>query len=153
MSGDAITIRRAATRDIDVIVSLAIESVNTNPLPVRIDKDAIRESAIAMVSSNSQFVWVAEVAGVVVACVGVASNKSFWFHGQQASMILFWSRHPGAAVPILRKLAQWIKDRPLIKLAVIECEPQIDARTIKFLKRLGFGRESTNLVYVRGITP
>ena len=45
--------------------------------------------------------------------------------------------------------AAWVKERPIIKTAVIECEPVIDARAIRFLKKLGFSRESANLVYVK----
>lgn len=142
-------IRPAVVKDIDVIVELAMESVMTDPLPVKPDKQAMRETALAMIGNRSQFVWVADEGGVVVACVGVSCSRGFWFHGWQASMLLFWSRRPGAGVALLRRLVEWIRERPIIKLAVIECEPKIDPRAIRFLKRLGFSRESTNLVYVK----
>ena len=145
----SLVIRPAVVRDINTIVELAMESVASDPLPVKPDPAAMRETALALVGNRSQFVWVAEEGGVVVACVGVSCSRGFWFHGWQASMLLFWSRRPGAGIALLRRLAEWIRERPIIKLAVIECEPKVDPRAIKFLKRLGFSRESTNLVYVK----
>lgn len=142
-------IRPAQVRDIAAIIELAMESVSTDALPVKPDAKAMRETALAMIGNRSQFVWVTEEGGKVVACVAVSCSRSFWFHGWQASMLLFWSRRPGAAVPLLRRFATWVKERPIIKTAVVECEPLIDARSIRFLKRLGFARESVNLVYVK----
>jgi hypothetical protein len=144
-----IKIRPAALGDIPAIISIAMESVATDPLPVKPCEKAMRETALALIGNRSQFVWVATVDECIVACVAVSCSRSFWFSGWQASMILFWSRHPGAAIPLLRRLSSWIKERPIIKTAVVECEPKIDPRAIKFLKRLGFSRESTNLVYVK----
>jgi hypothetical protein len=144
------SIRAARTSDIDSIIELAVESVTTvDPLPVTIDQGAMRDMAKSMIGVATQFVWVAEVDGKVVACVAATAARGFWFRGWQASMILFWSRVPGAGIALLRQLAEWIRGRPLIKLAVIECEPSIDPRALRFLRRLGFTRSSTNLVYVR----
>lgn len=144
-----IATRRATLRDVDAIIKLALISLAVDPLPVKIDGGAMMNMTAAMIRDNSQFVRVAEVDGKVVAVVGVSCSQGFWFYGQQASMLLFWSTHTGAAIPLMRELARWIKSRPIIKLAVIECEPHIDQRAIKFIRRLGFTRESVNLVYVR----
>lgn len=144
-----ITVRPAKLGDVSAIVDLAVESVTRNPLPVRIDRVAMASQARGMISRPSHFVWVAEQDGVVVACVGAYSDQSFWYRGQQCSVMLFWSRVPGAGVALLREFARWVISRPVIKVAVFECEPEIDARTIRFLRRLGFTRESTNLSYVR----
>lgn len=145
----AFLIRPAHAKDVPAIVELAMASVATDALPVKPSADAMRETALALVGNRSQFVWVAEADGQVVACVGAMCSRSFWFQGWQASMLLFWSSRPGAAVPLLRRYAAWVKERPVIKTAVIECEPRVDPRTLRFLKRLGFARESVNLVYVK----
>lgn len=148
MSG--FTIRPAKQSDVDVIVELAVESVTTvDPLPLKLDIYEMKATARGMIGNPTQFVWVAESGGKVVACVGVACSKGFWFKGWQASMLLFWSRVPGAGIALLREMARWIKGRPLIKLGIIECEPSIDPRSVRFLRRIGFSRQSTNLVYVR----
>ncbi|MEY4951779.1 MAG: hypothetical protein RL299_203, partial [Pseudomonadota bacterium] len=54
-----------------------------------------------------------------------------------------------ACMPLLRRFAEWVKSRPVIKLAVFELEPGADERLEFALARLGFGRKSTNMVYVR----
>lgn len=145
----AFLIRPAVVRDIPAILELALASVAVDALPVKPSPEAMRETALALIGNRSQFVWVTEEAGRVVACVGASCARSFWFQGWQASMLLFWSGSPGAAVPLLRRFAAWVKERPVIKLAIVECEPGVDPRTLRFLKRLGFARASTNLVYVR----
>jgi hypothetical protein len=42
-----------------------------------------------------------------------------------------------------------MKSRSGIKVAVLELEPNVDLRLTRFLKRLGFGRKSINMTYVR----
>jgi hypothetical protein len=49
----------------------------------------------------------------------------------------------------MREFARWVTSRSAIKLAVMELEPDADPRLVKFLKRVGFARESLNLTYVR----
>ncbi len=144
------SLRPARLADIPAIVDLAVESVTTvDPLPVKLDKGAMAVTARSMIGVASQFLWVAEVDGKVVASVAAQAGAGFWFKGWQASVLLFWSRHPGAGIALLRELARWVKERPLIKIAVIECEPSIDQRSLRFLRRIGFTRASTNLAYVR----
>ena len=66
-------------------------------------------------------------------------------------MLLYYSRVPGAGIPLLREFAKWVKSRSAIKVAVLELEPNADPRLVKFLKRVGFERESLNLSYVRKV--
>lgn len=144
------TIRPATIRDADAVIGLGIESVSRDPLPVVIDQKAMRETFAAMVGRPNHFCWVAEKDGAVVASVVACSQPAFWFRGQQVSVLLFYSRSKGAGLPLLRKLAEWIKGRPAIKLAIVELEPGVDPRIASAFKRLGFKRESTNLCFVRG---
>jgi hypothetical protein len=99
----------------------------------------------------AHFAWVAEVDGKVVAAVGAVVQPSFWFEKLQCSMLLYYSRVPGAGIPLLREFAKWVKSRSGIKVAVLELEPDADPRLVKFLKRAGFDRESLNLSYVRKV--
>lgn len=142
-------IRRATDRDLDAIVELAIESVSRDPLPVRISKDAMRETARSLLAP-AHFMWVTEVAGRVVAAVAACVQPSFWFERAQCSVLLYYSRAPGAGIGLLREFARWVKGRAAIKVAVIELEPGADPRLVSLLNRLGFSRESANLTYVRG---
>ncbi len=142
-------LRPATAADADAIVSLGVESVSRDPLPVTIDTRAMRETFLGLVAKPTHFAWVAEVDGVVVAGVVACTQQGFWFTRQQCSVLLFYSRTKGAGMPLLRRFAEWVKGRPVIKLAVVELEPGIDPRILKAFKRLGFKRESTNLTYVR----
>lgn len=146
----AIVLRPARTTDAEAIIDLGIESVCHDPLPVVIDRKAMRETFAAVAGRANHFCWVAEKDGAVVAGVVAVSQPAFWFRGQQVSVLLFYSRSKGAGLPLLRKLAEWVKGRPAIKLAIVELEPGVDPRIASAFKRLGFKRESTNLCFVRG---
>jgi hypothetical protein len=98
----------------------------------------------------AHFNWVTEVDGKVVAAVIAHVSPGFWFHKLQASVLLYYTLVPGAGLRLLRELARWVRSRPAIKLAVMELEPNADPRLVRFLKRVGFSRESLNLTYVRG---
>jgi hypothetical protein len=141
--------RKAKLDDIPAIVDIAVESVSRDPLPVKIDRTAMAETARTLLNP-AHFLWVAEQAGQVVAAVAACVQPSFWFEKLQCSVLLYYSRVKGAGVALLREFAKWVKSRSGIKLAIIELEPGTDPRLVRFLKRLGFARESLNLSYVRG---
>lgn len=145
-------VRRAALRDIPAIIELSVESVSRNPIPVEVDRVAMRAMALQVIPSNAHFCWVAEVDGKVQACVAAMVQPGFWFKKLQCSVLLFYTRAPGAGLPLLREFARWVKSRPAIKIAVFELEPEVDPRIAKFLRRCGFSRQSQNLAYVRGST-
>lgn len=142
--------RQATAADVDSIVEIAVASVSINPMPVRIDRGAMRETALSMIGQPQHFVWVTEREGKVVACVGACTQPSFWFQRQQCSVLLYFSLVPGAGLPLIREFARWVKARAVIKVAVIELEPEVEPRLVEFFKRLGFTRESRNLTYIRG---
>lgn len=145
-------IREAKPSDVKAIVDLAVESVSRNPLPVNIDREAMADTTREAISGASHFVWVSEIDGEVVGAVGAMSEKSFWYERQQCSVLLYYARVPGEGLKLIRKLAEWIKSRPTIKVAVMELEPDADPRLVKYLQRIGFARLSTNCSYVRGLT-
>lgn len=141
--------RPATPADLDAIVDLAVESVSRDPLPVRISRDAMRETAKSCLAP-SHFMWVAEQDGRVVAAVAACVQPSFWYERAQCSVLLYYSRVRGAGIALLRQFARWVKSRPAIKVAVMELEPGADPRLVALMKRLGFARESTTLSFVRG---
>jgi N-acetylglutamate synthase-like GNAT family acetyltransferase len=143
-----IVCRRATIQDIPGIVDIAVESVSIDPLPVKIDRDAMSETARTCLNP-AHFMWVAEQDGKVVAAFAACVQQGFWFHKLQCSVLLYYTRVAGAGLPLLREFAKWVKSRPAIKLAVIELEPGADPRLVQFFKRVGFARESLNLSYVR----
>lgn len=142
-------IRPARIADVDAIVSLAAESVSIDPLPVKIDRQAMSAMTRSLIGNPAHFIWVAEQDGDVTACVAAQVSPGFWFKGLQASVLLFYARKPGAGALLLRKFAAWCKGRSGIKLAVFELEPNVDPRIESLLTRLGFGRKSSNMTMVR----
>lgn len=140
--------RKAKASDIPAAVELAVESVSRDPLPVKIDRQAMIETGHTLLNP-AHFFWVAEDNGVVVAAVAAAVQPSFWFSKLSCSVLLYYTKVPGAGIQLMREFARWVKSRSGIKMAIIELEPGADPRMVKFMKRLGFARESTNLSYVR----
>jgi N-acetylglutamate synthase-like GNAT family acetyltransferase len=146
-----IVCRKAKLDDIPAIVDIAVESVSRDPLPVKINREAMADTARTCLNP-AHFMWVAEQDGKVVASVAACVQEGFWFHKLQCSVLLYYTRVPGAGLPLMREFARWVKSRSAIKLAVMELEPDADPRLVKFLKRVGFARESLNLTYVRSAT-
>lgn len=145
-----IVCRKAKLEDVPAIVDIAVESVSRDPLPVKIDRNAMAETARTCLNP-AHFMWVAEQDGKVVASVAACVQPSFWFEKLQCSVLLYYTRTPGAGLPLMRELSRWVKSRSAIKVAVLELEPDTDPRLVKFLKRVGFDRESMNLSYVRKV--
>ena len=146
-----IVCRKAKLDDVPAIVDIAVESVSRDPLPVKINRDAMADTERTCLNP-AHFMWVAEQDGKVVASVAACVQQSFWFDKLQCSVLLYYTRVPGAGVALLREFAKWVKSRSAIKVAVLELEPNADPRLVKFLKRVGFERESLNLSYVRKVT-
>ncbi|MET3998820.1 GNAT family N-acetyltransferase [Marinobacterium sp. MBR-109] len=141
-------IRKAKPSDIPAIVDIAVESVSQNPLPVKIDREAIAQM-IQFCLNPAHFGYVIEDDGVVVAAMGAISQRSFWYKGLQVSVLLYYTRKPGAGILLMREFARWVKSRSGIKTAVIELEPDVDERLVSFLSKAGFGRKTINMTYVR----
>lgn len=141
--------RKATMSDIPAIVDIAVESVSQDPLPVKIDREAMAETARTCLNP-AHFMWVADDDGKVVAAFAACVQPSFWFSKLQCSVLLYYTRVAGAGLPLIREFSKWVKSRPAIKLAIVELEPGVDPRLVRFFKRVGFERESLNLSYVRG---
>lgn len=143
--------RKATMSDINAIVDIAVESVSKDPLPVKIDCEAMADTARSCLNP-AHFMWVAEDDGKVVAAFAAVAQQSFWYTKLQCSVLLYYTRVAGAGLPLIREFAKWVKSRPAIKVAVVELEPGVDPRLVRFFKRVGFERESLNLSYVRSAT-
>lgn len=142
-------IRRPTSKDIPAVVELAVESVSKDPLPVRIDREKIADACREALAPNN-FALVSEMDGEVVGAFGAVCSPGFWFERQQCDVLLFYCRRSGDGVAMIREFAKWVKARPAIKLASFSLEPHMDPRVAKLLKRLGFGINFPQYVYVRG---
>jgi hypothetical protein len=144
--------RKAKIQDIPAIIELAVISVSNDPLPVKIDREAMADTGKVLLNP-AHFLWVAEDEdGKIVAAFAACVQKSFWFERMQCSVLLYYTIVKGAGIQLIREFAKWVKSRSGIKVAVISLEPGVDERLVKFFKRVGFSRESLNLTYVRGVS-
>lgn len=145
-----LTVRPAKPADVSIIVELAVESVNINPIPVVIDKQSMADQAKACMAPQN-FMRVIERDGVVVGAWAAVVHDSFWHERKVCSVLLHYAREPGAWVAMAREFYKWVSGRGGIRVAVIELEPESDPRMVRLLKRIGFDRESTNVAFVRGL--
>lgn len=143
-------IRRAVMSDIPAIVDLAVESVSINPIPVKIDKEAMAVTA-RQCMEPAHFLMVFERDGIVTGAVAACVQPSFWYTKLQCSVLLHYGRNTGDWAALMREFAKWVKSRSGIKVAILELEPESDPRIVKFMARLGFDRVSQNVCYVRGV--
>lgn len=144
--------RKAKPEDIPAIIEIAVISVSNDPLPVKIDRQAMADTGKVLLNP-AHFLWVAEDEdGKIVAAFAACVQKSFWYERMQCSVLLYYSLVKGAGIQLIREFAKWVKSRSAIKVAVISLEPGVDERLVRFFKRVGFSRESLNVTYVRGVT-
>ena len=135
-------IRKAKPSDLDSIVSLGLEALNKDPYQdLCIDKKKVIEIARNTISCASDFVWVSEVDGEIVASVGAQVHPMLFYKRNQATVVQFYSRVPGEGRKLLRALINWWNSRPGIKSLVFTIECGADPRIIKLLRRLGLRLE------------
>ena len=142
--------RPAHPADAQAIVALAVEAVSLDPLPVRVDRAAMACKARELISSPRDFIHVAEHSGEIVACVAAEAGPGWWHERLTASVLMFYTRRPGAGVPLLREFKRWLVARPAIRYASFFLEPNADPRIGLLLARMGFDRQSAVHTWVRG---
>ena len=142
-------IRKAKPQDIPAIVELAVESVMIDPIPVTVSREAMAET-VEICMQPSHFCWVSELDGKVVGAVAAQVSPGFWFEKMSCSIAIHYATVPGEWVKLMRELSRWIKSRSGIKMAIMELEPHHDERIMRFLRRLGFDRQTQTLTYLRG---
>ena len=122
-----------------MIVELGLEALNDNSYEtMRVDPAKVRKIAIECVSGASNFCWVAEQKGVIVAAVTALVHDLLFYERKQASVVQFYSRgHSGEGTQLIREFLKWARGRRAIKLITFTLEPGADPRIGKLLTRLG----------------
>lgn len=139
---DAIVYRRATPHDIDGVTRLGLEALQRDPYPtLRIDASKVREMARLVISGAGNYCHVAEKDGKVVAAVSALIQPCMFYERQQANVVQFYTREPGAGLPLIRDFLRWARSRPAIKLIVFTLEVRADPRIGKLMKRLGLDAE------------
>lgn len=143
-------IRAAKPGDIGAVVDLAVESVSINPIPVIIDRDAMREQALECTAPQN-YLRVFDRDGTVIGAWAAVTHPSFWHERRVSSVLLHYAREPGVWARLARDYFKWVEGRGAIRVAVMELEPESDPRMVALLNRIGFARVSTQVSYVRGM--
>lgn len=135
-------IRAAKPSDIDAVYRLGLNALESDPFDgLLIDKNKVRQTALACVSSAKNFCMVSEVDGEIVAAVSAIVHQMMFYERQQASVVQFYAEKPGEGVKLIRELFGWWKSRPGIKMLCFTIECGADPRIIKLLQRLGCKQE------------
>jgi N-acetylglutamate synthase-like GNAT family acetyltransferase len=139
-------VRSANYNDIEQIVSLAVESVSNDPLPLTISRRKMRKQAEECI--DQECVWVSEINGKVVGVVGGVIHDSFWFIEPQLTLLMMYCPVGGDGYRLLRKFAERAKAGD-IGMAYVSLERHMDERYLKAFNRLGFTRPSPALIWTR----
>lgn len=132
----------AVLPDIPGVVKLGIEAMNNSPnTELKISVQKISEMAVELVSSKKHFCWVAKTNGDVVAVVSAYVHPMMFYEDEQASVVQFYSKEPGAGIKLIRSLLSWVEERPEIKATLFTLECGADPRIGKLLSRMGFKQE------------
>lgn len=144
------TIRIAVPADIPAIVSLGIEALERGAYEkLVISHERVEAIARECVSAASNFAWVAEHDGQVVAAVCGFVSPCLFYERNQFNICQFYTRVPGAGLPLLRQALRWARARPAIKIIVFTLEGDADPRIGKLLMRLGLREELPVWIEVR----
>jgi hypothetical protein len=130
--------RPATLSDIPAIISLGVEALELDPYPnLVISEEKMRVLAVECISSAANFAWVAEIDSKVVASVGAFVQEMMVFERKSATVVQFYTREPGAGLPLIREFLRWVRARRAIKMTCFTLEREADPRIGLMLKRLG----------------
>jgi len=135
-------IRPAKPSDTQAIVDLGLDALSKAGYEnLVIDKDKVREVAIECISSSSNFAWVAEEDGKVVAAVSAVVHDMMFYERKQATVVQFYTLKPNAGLPLMREFLKWARGRRAIKVICFTLECRTDPRIGVLLERLGLQSE------------
>lgn len=140
--------RPAKLADVPVIADMAATVVKDVAMEQHVSTVELRCNVAECIGHPSHFAWVAEEGGQVSSVVIVHVSKLPWSSKHSANIAMLCSKMPGAGMQLLGRAFEWIRSRPVIKTACIELLSP-DDRLKRALKRMGFTRETTNMVWVR----
>ena len=137
-----INIRKATPDDIEGIVALGLEALAKDAYPnLVVSKVKVFSLATEIISSASNFAYVAVKDGIIVGAVCALVHTMLFYERSQASVVQFYCKSPGAGVKLLRELMKWVDSRPVIKMVCFTLEAKADPRIGKLLTRLGLNEE------------
>jgi hypothetical protein len=144
-------IREAKPRDIDAVTALGIEAIERHDpyKQLRIDKKAVKEAVIEVISGPQNFCWVDERDGVINGAVGGQVHDIAFYERKQLSVLMMYCRDVGSGGFLIRKMIRWFHTRPGIKACVFTLEAGVDERVARLLGKLGIQRELKSYIGVK----
>jgi hypothetical protein len=135
-------IRKATPDDIDSIVALGFEALQSDPYDgLTISRVKVYNVATECVSSSNNFAWVAEKDGEVVGAVCAIVHPIMFYEKRQASVVQYYCTDPGQGIKLLREFMRWAEGRPVIKMICFTLEINSDPRIGDLLAKLGLAGE------------
>ena len=143
-------IRPATLQDRQAIFTLALEQSKLYPM-LKPDRSKMQELIIDSISAAKHFCWVAEREGKVGGVLVGLSGNNLWAQRQFCSITLWTSKIPGEGMALLRAFKKWVISRPVIRVAGIAPDVDLDLRIWMLMKRVGFNQQGgAFLLYNRG---
>ncbi len=143
-------IRKAKPSDLSAVVALGIEAMNKDPYEgLVIDEEKITEVGRSCISCPSDFAYVSELDGKIVASVIAQVHPMTFYKRNQATVVQFYTSVPGEGIKLLRELMRWWKSRRGIKSVVFTLECGADPRINILLNRLGFQSEMPVMMAIK----
>ncbi len=132
-------IRPATLSDHQAILGIAYEQAKRYPLLKR-DLRKMSDLFTDSVSAARHYSLVAEENGQVKGVLIAFVTNNAWAQRQNAGVMLWVSKIPGAGAAMLRQFRDWVKSRRAIKVAGFAPDVDLDPRVWKLAERIGFQR-------------
>lgn len=145
-------IRPATLQDVTAIFQIAEEQAKRYPL-LKPDHEKIKTQIRLAISSPQHFCHVVigapqRICGALVAM----SGNNMWAQRQFAAVNLWVSSIPGGGAALLRRFRNWVLSRPVIRVAGLMPDLDVDPRTWDLAQRIGFKKHGGGyLLYTRGV--
>lgn len=145
-------LRGATLTDRSAIFRLASQQAKRYPY-LKPDTEKMKELITDSISSAKHFCMVAEAEGGIKAVLIGLSGDNMWAQRQFCAIVMWVSTVPGAGAALLRRFKRWVQDRPVIRVAGMAVDTDVDSRTLTLMDHIGFRRHGGAQLFYRMEVP
>lgn len=146
-----IEIRRIKEWDVQAVVKFAIEGMQAENYPLRVEEAKVRHWVRQFMPEDApHFGQAAFNGGALVGAIAAFVTELPFFERHEAHIVLCRATEPGVGRRLIRYMSEWAKANMMIRRVVFPLEENADPRQALLLRRFGFTREQTNLIYYKG---
>jgi hypothetical protein len=144
--------RRITLADVDAVTDLAIEAIAlAGDVPLHLCRRKIRQMVSNFAQVPGHFQFAAFDGAVPVAAVAMCVAEIPFFERCEGHVMLCYSRWPGAGVPLIRALMEYVAGDIRIRRVQWCMNEHPDPRFARMLeRRFGFTHRLDNLVHYKG---